>query len=238
MSDIKLKPPLNNVSVFVMPGVVPEKAGIYVFVVDRLGVYVGEYGRDTRYLRDYSRNIRAMNSGQPYRTGTEKSYRRIHVALKSALDNGYPISLILLENVAPKPKRLERERELIRAIGTLNGRQEATSSTEDAELVTRTETRNSSTGNRQDRGFWSGYKIQIVPNSVNTFGARSKRFKRIEMLRKIGFKREISDFIKDCSNIGANRPTKIFFKAAIEGRMVLIFDQFDDDVTQFILRQL
>ena len=121
MNDLTLNAPLDDTIVFVAHGVDPKKAYIYVFYIDGVGAYVGETENPKRPFTQYSRNVKKLLANKTYRKSKPDGFRRVHRALAKAIDKKQKISLVLLENWEEKIDRLQREKELRNAIGTLNG---------------------------------------------------------------------------------------------------------------------
>jgi len=126
-SPITLNAPLQNVVVFLSNGVNPEQPGLYVFVIEGVGNYVGKYTHASRYKKEYARNVEKLLTNKDYRPKDPKGFRHIHHVLAKAVKmDDQKISLILIENCHDKVLQNMRERELINAIGSLNGRRNET----------------------------------------------------------------------------------------------------------------
>lgn len=100
----------------ILPGVTPNKPGIYAWVINRSGEYedyLGKYTHSRRPLKEYGCNVGRLRAGLPYRAGKEAEYRRVHKALEQAVADCAEILLFLLENVPPHDLA-RRERELIK----------------------------------------------------------------------------------------------------------------------------
>jgi hypothetical protein len=101
-------------------GVDTKKPGIYQWRIEGAGSYIGKYGRIRRPTKEYRRNLIGLLNSRAYRKANPDGYRRIHRELASAHRDGRRIELIILENVCAA-KINERERELIKSLGNLNG---------------------------------------------------------------------------------------------------------------------
>lgn len=101
-------------------GVDTKKPGIYQWRIEGAGSYIGKYGRIRRPTKEYRRNLIRLLNSRAYRKANPGGYRRIHHELACAHREGRRIELIILENVCAD-KINEREGELIKLLGTLNG---------------------------------------------------------------------------------------------------------------------
>ncbi|AXV15800.1 hypothetical protein CYG48_08890 [Neorhizobium sp. SOG26] len=107
---------------YIADGVDPDRPGIYQWEIEGAGVYIGKYTRRSRPFLEYERNVIKILVGRPYRPQKPAAFRRIHRELCAAHLEGRAIKLTILENCTPE-QLSERESELIRDRGTLNGRQ-------------------------------------------------------------------------------------------------------------------
>lgn len=94
-------------------GVDPTQPGIYEWQIEDVGLYIGQYTRSTRPRGEYGKNLVNLLNGRPYRKGKPDKFRTIHHQLAQAVREGRRITLFLVENVAEKSARNQRERELI-----------------------------------------------------------------------------------------------------------------------------
>src|SRR4051794_27991871 len=85
-----------------VPGVSPERPGLYEWRIERIGCYIGQYTSVLRPRRAYGLNVGRILSGKPYRRGKPEGFRQIHRELADAVRAGCSISLTLLENQIAK----------------------------------------------------------------------------------------------------------------------------------------
>ena len=98
-----------------------NKPGIYEWRIADVGVYSGKYSNIRRPTEQYIANVSRLLHGQPYRKGKPDGFRRIHRELAKAVEQGHKVTLIVLENPGDGKTINQRERELIKVHGTLNG---------------------------------------------------------------------------------------------------------------------
>ena len=98
-----------------------SKPGIYCWVIDGVDSYIGKYSDKKRPTQHYGHIVARKLASKTYRKSNPDGFRRVHLALCSAVQEERKIVLRILENV--EPARLqERETELIRQMRpTLNG---------------------------------------------------------------------------------------------------------------------
>ena len=101
-------------------GVDIDRPGLYEWRIEGTGSYIGQYRWISRPRREYGLNVARLINGLPYRKGNLDGFRRIHRELAAALMEGRRIELVILEN-GERPALNDRERELIRERGNLNG---------------------------------------------------------------------------------------------------------------------
>lgn len=83
-----------------------KKPLIYMWTIHDLsdslvGVYVGKAKHGSkRPLKRYIANVKKMLDGKPYRKPNPDGYRRVHHALKNAMENEHMIKLHFIHNVA------------------------------------------------------------------------------------------------------------------------------------------
>ena len=108
----------------IAPGVDINRPGLYEWRIEGTGSYIGQYRWISRPRREYWLNVARLINGLPYRKGNPDGFRRIHRELAAALMDGRRIELVVPEN-GERPALNNRERELIRERGNLNGPGEA-----------------------------------------------------------------------------------------------------------------
>ncbi|EGQ8181479.1 hypothetical protein C1S99_25260 [Vibrio parahaemolyticus] len=65
-----------------------------------IGVYVGKASNGiSRPLKDYKRNVAKIIAKKPYRKSNPDGFRKVHLALHTAVVNKHSIELTILENV-------------------------------------------------------------------------------------------------------------------------------------------
>ena len=124
MSIYRLDYPLDDTDPIVMPKVNPEKSCIYIFFIEDKGCYVGKSdGRNpkSRWQKRYSKNVQDMIEGKSWHGDPKKDFRPVHYALFQAVKKKLKVALIISENLTGFAL-LDREKDLINSIGTLNGR--------------------------------------------------------------------------------------------------------------------
>ncbi len=105
------------------PGFDESRPGLYEWRIEGAGSYIGQYRWISRPRREYGLNVARLINDMPYRKGNPDGFRRIHRELASALLEGRRIELSFLEN-GERPALNDREREMIRQRGNLNGSSE------------------------------------------------------------------------------------------------------------------
>lgn len=112
-SPVSIALPQNWYQELLVEGVDPTQPGIYEWRIEGAGAYIGQYTHASRPRRAYGRNVANILDGRAYRKGKPDEFRSVHRALAQAVREGRRITLSLIENVADKPSRNRRERELI-----------------------------------------------------------------------------------------------------------------------------
>ena len=100
---------------------VESRPGIYEWEIEGRGSYIGKYSKISRPTKRYGKNVNDILGKRPYHGRENGKFRRIHIELYAAFIYKRKITLTILENVDDKMKRHQREIELIRLRGNLNG---------------------------------------------------------------------------------------------------------------------
>jgi hypothetical protein len=252
MSKYRLEHPLDDTDPIVMPGVNPERSCIYIFFIDGLGCYVGKSdGKKPtrRWQKTYSKNVQDKMDGKPWHGDPSMSFRRIHDALCKAVKERQRIVLVIYENHTGKALT-DREAELIRAIGTLNGHRskqtkrtigpdviKAVSTAKDiVEITSRVVKKtNNLTGSERRKAVvqpesshassWLNLHIEAIKDAPNPFLRNSKRWNRHKLLLKLRKRITIREYNGLLVADGLPRSTKKYIGEAIKHRCIRVFDE-------------
>jgi hypothetical protein len=105
----------------VVEGVDEGKPGIYYWLIEGGDSYIGKYSSIDRPTKHYGRIVERSINLKPYRKSNPEGFRRVHIALRKAVEEERRIELRILKNADPAEINA-RERELIRELRpTLNG---------------------------------------------------------------------------------------------------------------------